>query len=285
MKLHPARTFRLLALVLTGILLVALPLLAKDLQLPSSRFVEVRQIRGKVTYQGRQAKVGDRLTTSGQQIATGVNSSAVLAVDTAIATINVSENSILQVKNLSLAAKGGRVTVLGVPKGQARIQARTLKNPNSRLEISSPSGVAGVRGTVFGVAVDPKGKTGISTLEGAVATTAKGQTVIINGGYSSVVFPGSPPTSPRLTKDKLKYKLESLSAIGNNKIRLICIVDPLNLAFLNNRPIEINQKGKIDAILPAPANSDLRLVVRSPLGEEKYYNLGAKLRKSGVNSQ
>jgi hypothetical protein len=44
------------------------------------------------------------------------------------------------------------------------------------LEISSPSGVAGVRGTVFGVAVDPKGKTGISTLEGAVATTAKGQT-------------------------------------------------------------------------------------------------------------
>ena len=125
------------------------------------------------------------MTKFGQQIATGANSSAVLAVDTAIATINVSENSILQVKNFSLAAKGGRVTVLGVPKGQVRIQARTLKNPNSRLEISSPSGVAGVRGTVFGVAVDPKGKTGISTLEGAVATTAKGQTVRINGGYSA----------------------------------------------------------------------------------------------------
>lgn len=277
MKLSLTQIFKLAALLFVGILLTfSIPLLARDIQLPASRFVEVRQIRGTVTYQGRPARVGDRLTSPGQQISTGRQSSAVLAVDSAIATINVAELTTVQVQNLSIA-NGGRITRLSVPRGQARVQARRLSNPNSRLEISSPAGVTGVRGTVFGVGVGPSGKTGVSTLEGAVATIAKGRTVTVNGGYSSLVFPGDPPTPPKLTRENLKYELTSLSAINQNRVRLICTVDPLNLVFLNDQPLEMDKTGKIDALLPRPANSDYRLVIRSPLGNQESHQIGARL--------
>ena len=272
--------FRLVALLFLGILLTfAIPLLARDIQLPASRFVEVRQIRGTVTYQGRPARVGDRLTSPGQQIVTGRQSSAVLTVDTGIATINVAELTTIQVQNLSMAANGGRITRLSVPRGQARIQARPLTNSNSRLEISSPAGVTGVRGTEFGVGVGPNGKTGVSTLEGAVATTAKGRTVTVNGGYSSLVFPGDPPTPPKLTQENLKYELISLSAIDRNRVRLICTVDPLNLVFLNDQPLEMDKTGRVDTVVPRPANAEYRVVVRSPLGKEELHMIGADLLK------
>ncbi|HAZ45662.1 MAG TPA: iron dicitrate transport regulator FecR [Cyanobacteria bacterium UBA11369] len=279
MKFSLPQFSRLVALLFFGILLTfAIPLLARDIQLPASRFVEVRQIRGTVTYQGRPARVGDRLTRSGQQISTGRQSSAVLAVDSGIARINVAELTTVQVQGLSIA-NGGRITRLSVPRGQARIQARPLTNPNSRLEISSPAGVTGVRGTEFGVGVGPGGKTGVSTLEGAVATTAKGRTVTVNGGYSSLVFPGDPPTPPKLTQENLKYELISLSAIDRNRVRLICTVDPLNLVFLNDQPLEMDKTGKIDTVLPMPANSDYRLVIRTPLGNQESHEIGSALLK------
>ena len=279
MKFSLPQISRLVALLFLGILLTfAIPLLARDIQLPASRFVEVRQIRGTVTYQGRPARVGDRLTRSGQQISTGRQSSAVLAVDSGIARINVAELTTVQVQGLSIA-NGGRITRLSVPRGQARIQARPLTNPNSRLEISSPAGVTGVRGTEFGVGVGPGGKTGVSTLEGAVATSAKGRTVTVNGGYSSLVFPGDPPTPPKLTQENLKYELISLSAIDRNRVRLICTVDPLNLVFLNDQPLEMDKTGKIDTVLPMPANSDYRLVIRTPLGNQESHEIGSALLK------
>lgn len=279
MKFSLPQISRLAALLFVGILLTfAIPLLARDIQLPASRWVEVRQIRGTVTYQGRPARVGDRLTSPGQQISTGKQSSAVLAVDSGIATINVAEFTTVQVQNLSMAANGGRVTRLSVPRGQARVQARPLTNPNSRLEISSPAGVTGVRGTVFGVGVGPNGKTGVSTLEGAVATTAKGRTVTVNGGYSALIFPGDTPTPPKLTEENLKYELISLSAINQNRVRLICTVDPLNLIFLNDQPLEMDKTGKIDTVLPRPANRDYRIVIRTPLGKQEFHDIGARLQ-------
>ncbi|MCC3417477.1 MAG: hypothetical protein JGK28_05805, partial [Microcoleus sp. PH2017_07_MST_O_A] len=68
MKLNRSGISKWLTILFASILITfALPLLAREIQLPGSRWVEVRQVRGSVTYQGRPAKVGDRLTTAGQQ--------------------------------------------------------------------------------------------------------------------------------------------------------------------------------------------------------------------------
>ncbi|MEG3841812.1 FecR domain-containing protein [Microcoleus sp. herbarium14] len=257
----------------------ALPLLAREIQLPGSRWVEVQQIRGTVTYQGRPAKVGDRLTTAGQQISTGKQSSAVLAVDSGIATITVAELSTVQVKGLSVAVGGGRVTLLSVPAGLARVSARRLTNPNSRLEINSPAGVVGVRGTEFAVGVGPEGKAATVLFEGKVDASAQGRTVKIEKGYASVTFPGIPPTPPQAFKENMNYELISLSVISQNKVRCICTVDPLNLVYLNDQPLKMDRTGKIDEVVPRPANSDYWLVVRSPVGNEVSYEIGASLIK------
>ena len=259
---------------------LALPLLAREIQLPGSRWVEVRQVRGSVTYQGRPAKVGDRLTTAGQQISTGKESSAVLAVDTGIATINLAELTTVRVTGLSVAVNGGRVTLLSVPTGLARVSARRLTNPNSRLEINSPGGVVGVRGTEFAVGVGPEGKAATALFEGKVdATSTQGQTVKIEKGYASVTFPGNPPSPPKAFKENMNYELISLSVISPGKVRLICTVDPLNLVYLNGQPLKMDRTGKIDEVVPKPANSDYWLVVRSPAGNEVSYELGASLIK------
>jgi hypothetical protein len=280
MKLNLSNISKWMTILFTGILITfALPLLAREIQLPGSRWVEVRQMRGTVTYQGRPARVGDRLTTAGQQISTGKNSSAVLAVDTGIATISVAELSTVQVKGLSVAVNGGRVTLLSVPAGLARVSARRLTNPNSRLEINSPAGVVGVRGTEFAVGVGPEGKAATVLLEGKVDASAQGQSVKIEKGYASVTFPGNPPAPPQAFKENMNYELISLSVISPGKVRCICTVDPLNLVYLNDQPLKMDRTGKIDEVVPMPANSDYWLVVRTPLGNQISEEIGSSLIK------
>lgn len=280
MKLNSSGISKWLTILFASILITfALPLLAREIQLPASRWVEVRQIRGTVTYQGRPAKVGDRLTTVGQQISTGKQSSALLAVDSGIATISVAELSTVQVKGLSVAASGGRVTLLSVPAGLARVSARRLTNPNSRLEINSPAGVVGVRGTEFAVGVGPEGKAATALFEGTVDASAQGRTVKIEKGFASVTFPGNPPAPPQAFKENLRYELIGLSAISQDKVRLICTVDPLNLVYLNGQPLKMDRTGKIDEVVPMPANSDYWLIVRSPVGNQASYEIGATLLK------
>ncbi|TAG75734.1 MAG: hypothetical protein EAZ23_02085 [Oscillatoriales cyanobacterium] len=128
-----------------------------------------------------------------------------------MATINLAELSTVQVKGLSVAVNGGRVTLLSVPAGLARVSARRLTNANSRLEINSPAGVVGVRGTEFAVGVGPEGKAATALFEGKVDASAQGQTVKIEKGYASVTFPGNPPNPPQAFKENLNYELISLS--------------------------------------------------------------------------
>ncbi|MEG3846270.1 FecR domain-containing protein [Microcoleus sp. herbarium19] len=280
MKLNQSGISKWWTILFASILITfALPLLAREIQLPASRWVEVRQIRGTVTYQGRPAKVGDRLTTAGQQISTGKQSSAVLAVDTGIATISLAELTTVRVTGLSVAGRGGRVTLLSVPAGLARVSARRLTNPNSRLEISSPAGVVGVRGTEFAVGVGPEGKAATALFEGTVEASAQGRTVKIEKGYASVTFPGNPPSPPQAFKENMKYELISLSVISPGKVRCVCTVDPLNLVYLNGQPLKMDRTGKIDEVVSKPANSDYWLVVRSPVGNEVSYELGESLIK------
>jgi hypothetical protein len=77
----------------------------------------------------------------------------------------------------------------------------------------------------------------------------------------------------------MNYELISLSVISPNKVRCICTVDPLNLVYLNGQPLKMDLTGKIDEVVPKPANSDYWLVVRSPVGNEVSYELGASLIK------
>jgi len=250
---------------------------AQSLQVRVDRWLEVRQATGAVTYQqgqtSRNARVGTRLQAIGEAIRTGQGASAVLAVDTGIGFVNISENTTVRVQNLQVTNNGGRITQLQVSGGQARLQVRRFTNPGSRLEIQTPAGVSGVRGTDFGVSVQPDGKTGLVTLEGGVVASAQGQSVAVEAGFQSLVIPGEPPSpAVPLTNDP-GLDLRQLTAEANQTARIVGQVDLVNLVQIENQPLVLDRQGQFDVTVPLPADRSIEAVVTTPLGRRQVYEL------------
>ena len=240
----------------------------------NDRYLEIQQVNGNVTYQGRPARVGDRISAAGEGVNTGPRSSTVLLIDSGVGTINVSERTNLQVQSLYIEPTGGKVTLLALNGGQARLKVRRFTNPHSSLRIKTPAGIAGVRGTEFGVAVGLRGKTQVGTLEGAVATTAQQQTVLVQPNYASTVLPGKPPTPPRLLDKTLYLKvLQGLLKAGHNRVRVIARVDPNNSVYFNGRLLDTREDGYFDIVVPLPASDYIQFAVLNPLGQERVYKL------------
>lgn len=151
---------------------------SQSLTVRVQRWLAVRQISGSVTYfsaeTSRAARRGDRLQAVGDGLSTGEDAAAVLEVDTQIGTVEVAETTKLTVQALDISPSDGRITRLRIDQGQARLKIRPFTNIDSRLEIETPAGISGVRGTEFGLNVSPSGKMGVATLEGSVVTEAQG---------------------------------------------------------------------------------------------------------------
>ncbi len=177
----------------------------------TGRSIEIQEIRGTVTFKGRPAVVGDRLLAPGDEIITGPDSTARLAIDNNIGIVEVAEQTAVRISNLSSSADGEKDTAIFVSRGRVRLSIRktaattpatntsTIFLPNqivslntfsglgkssqvaqktrsartAPIRVETPEGVAGVRGTSFGVSVGPDGKTGVDTIEGAVAVSGQ----------------------------------------------------------------------------------------------------------------
>lgn len=250
---------------------------AQPLQVGIDRWLEVRQITGTVTFtQGqssRPARVGTRLQAVGEIIRTGSASSTVLAIDTGIGSVSVAENTTVRVEQLQMAPNGGRITRLQVTGGQARLQVRPLTNRGSRLEIETPAGVSGVRGTTFGVSVHPDGKTGVATLEGSVVTAAAGQSVAVNTGLQSLVIPGEPPSPPVPITDNTQLSLRVLASVDARTVRVAGQIDPVNLLLIADVPQAVERSGQFDVRVPRLENQRIKAVVITPLGTKQVYEL------------
>jgi FecR protein len=250
-----------------------------------TRWLEVRQTKGSVSVKligssSRVAKMGDRLDQQGEQITTAKGAETMLAIDNGIAIVRLTEETTLQVKQLSVNGSGGYITLLSVPKGMARLQVRPLTNPSTRLQIQTPAGIAGVRGTEFGVGIAPNGRTAIATNEGAVNATAQGQSVLVGGGFFSVVPLGEPPTPPQLSKGDVRLKVESLEVLPETVGRsdgalgrIIGSVEAANIVYLNGQSIDLDKQGAFNQLVKLLPNNRLVVLVRSPFGPQQSYNL------------
>jgi hypothetical protein len=244
-----------------------------------NRWLAVRQFSGNVTYvqpdNARPVRRGDRLQALGDGLTTGRESSATLEVDTQIGTIEVAEDTKLRVQALEVTQTNGRLTRLQVDQGRVRLQIRPFTNPDSLLEIETPAGISGVRGTDFGVNVFPTGKMGVATLEGNVVTSAQGQDVEVPAGYQNVTIPGEPPTQPVpfTNEPSLDYQIERVIRRGIRRILLTGKVDPTSSVLIKGKPQEIDRDGQFNLLLPAPSRLRLAVTVITPLGREQTYDL------------
>jgi hypothetical protein len=267
----------LLSLFFIFLLTFQQALAKNNLQLRVNRYLEVSSIFGNVTYGNQQtsqpANVGTKLQKVGDSISTGKNSRTILALDTEIAFVEVAENTKLQIQKLHSTSNNGKVTELLVTGGQVRLKVRPLNNRESRLEIKTPAGITGVRGTEFGVSVQPSGKTGVATLKGQVVTSAQGKTVSVNKGFQSFVIPGKPPSPPVRLQDDTSLQIKILADMGNQQAKIAGKLDPVNLVILANEPLITNQNGEFEVITALPNNRKIAVSITTPLGKKQKYEL------------
>ena len=258
----------------------AYSLAQQSLQVRVARWLEVQQVANEVTLvhnsTAHSAQIGARLQAVGDSITTGKKSSATLLVDTGVGVIEVAEQTTVRIQRLDIAADNGRITHLEVPTGNARLRVRRFTHKGSELEIQTPVGLSGVRGTVFGVAVQPNGKTGLAVSQGVVRSTAQGQAVEVPGGFQNLTIPGETPSMPvKLTNDtSLHYEFEKIIEGSVRKVRLLGRVDPVNSVFVDGAPQVTDRYGTFKSDLQlVPSYLRIQVVVATPLGKKETYVL------------
>jgi FecR protein len=241
------------------------------------RWLQVQTLSGSVTFQqgktSKAAQLGTRLEAIGDTLTTGKSSSASLAVDTGIGTVNLAESTTIQVNRMETLPSGGMVTLLKILGGQARLQLRPFSNPDSRLEIETPAGISGVRGTVFGVSVQPDGTTGVATLEGRVVAEAQGQSVSIDAGLQSLIVPGQPPTPPTALQENTHLNLISLNLIRRSTVEIVGQIDAVNLLVIETEVQNVDRNGVFTLQRSLPRDRRIAATVITPLGKKQAYEI------------
>ena len=277
----------------------------------SGRSLEIREIRGTVTFKGRQAVVGDRLLVPGDEIITGPNSTARLAIDNNIGIVEVAEKTAVKISSLS-GAGGEKDTAIFVSLGRVRLSigktaattpaanTSTIIPPNqiaslntfsglgklnqiaqqkssartAPVRVETPEGVAGVRGTSFGVSVGPDGKTSVSTIEGAVVVSGRTDSeVVVNAGSATTIFPQTPPVAPSASRRLAQLKVRSLFRLSGDIYRLSGQINPIDLIYVNDEAIKIDRNGNFNIQGILPPSRRLKIVVRGPSVRERHYSL------------
>lgn len=245
----------------------------------SGRALTITQVNGSAQYltasRSRPAAVGDQLTSTRDGVRTGRNASVTLTVDTTIGTITLRENTEVRIKRLALAPDNGRITHLYVPEGQVNLNLRPFTHAGSELDIETPSGVSGVRGTEFGVLVKPDGATGVATRSGEVAATAQTKTVAVQAGYQTLIRPDSPPASPTQIPPEpvFEYRVERVIRRGQRVLLLIGKIDPINQAYVDGELQILKPWGEFGYEALARRNTQVKVTVVTPLGDETDYDI------------
>lgn len=238
------------------------------------RWLKVERFSGSVmTHVDDSHKTieGDLLSEVGHGITTGQRSSAILVLDDGIGNIAVAQNTQVTVQELSILPDGSRVTVLNVPRGQARLQVRRFTHPQSSLEMHTPSGVAAVRGTIFGISVDEEGSTSVGTLEGRVEVSAEAVTVPVDAGMVSILHPGEEPSPARVMDRELDIQWDAHEWQTDN-LYVAGYIDAANTLLVMGEEIPTDRSGYFEKNIPLRRRSTrVVITVQNPVGESRKY--------------
>jgi hypothetical protein len=231
---------------------------------------------GSVVYESNQRRLrawpGLRLQSVGESLETGNNGTATLIVDTAIGFVHVTENTKFSIKTLDRLEDGSKITQLQVLQGQVRLRIRPLTNSKSKLEIHTPTGIVGVRGTEFGVSVQADGRTGVSTLTGRVEASAQNVTTLVAEKQQSLINPQEAPQLSSPLNNNPELRLEN-TIKTDSAVRLIGQVDPTHLLTIEGAVQATDRDGSFNLLIPTMEQSMLSVHIITPLGNKRKYSL------------
>jgi hypothetical protein len=260
--------------------------------------MRVESLRGNVTFEGRPIQVGDCFQPAIGTWVADENSSARLRFDNFRGSLEMDELSEFEIEsladgNVDLFVRQGQVRFsLGrLTRDLARelngeaIALKTLpfsledplltqdRTGDSPFRVRTPTGVAGVRGTSFGVDVGPNGQTGVRTVDGSVSASALGQEVLLGNGQFTVIAPGLAPTAPQPIPADSKFELLVTQPRGSSRVLIHGKIDSPDILLLNGEPVATNPDGSFSLLIPRPASRRLRFVVRGPAVRERVYSI------------
>lgn len=265
-----------------GCLSMGLGLIPRAVQARSIKlngWFRVDQLQGQVIYRRNdqaaplKAWLGQKIWQVGEIFETGPDGKALLALDSGLGTITVERNTRWMVKALHRTGAGGRVTQINVLRGLVHLKVRPMVNPTSRLEIQTPAGITGVRGTEFGVAVQPSGQTGVATLSGQVDAAALGETVAVGQKLQTLIVPQFPPQPPQALRDDPDLKME-LAQWSEREVRLVGTTDPVNVLFVDGTSFDTGSTGAFEILYPLTGQETaITLLSVTPLGNRRKYEI------------
>ncbi|MGD1907129.1 MAG: FecR domain-containing protein [Leptolyngbyaceae cyanobacterium] len=250
----------------------------RSISVQVNRWLSVQSLGGEVWYLNRQgtrrAQTGDLLTVVNDGLRTGSGSTGTLLVDTGIGTIQLLQDTEIRVQRLDYASDNGHITHLYVPRGQVHVNLRRFTHRGSELEIETPAGVSGVRGTEFGVTVQSDGFTGIVTREGAVAVEAQSRQVLVPAGYQTTIRPGEPPLEPLVqSPPTIDYRIDYRTNGSRRWALLIGQVDLVNRVYVNGEQQQLNYWREFVYEVSAVRGTRVEVTVLSPLNERADYDI------------
>ncbi|NEQ42712.1 MAG: FecR domain-containing protein [Leptolyngbya sp. SIOISBB] len=257
------------------------PLWAQNsIDVSGDRSLRVQNFSGNVQYfsagTSYPAQIGDQLTTVGEGVRTGSGSSCTLAVDVGVGTITLRENTELLIRELGFAEDNGRITRLSVPQGNVILNLRRFTHRGSELEIETPSGVSGVRGTEFGIIVHPEDqRTSIATLTGAVFAEAVGTTVDVPDGFQTLMRVGEPPLEPQPipAEPVFEYQIEEAMRDYVRYLVLIGRIDPINQVYVADELQDVTKTGEFRYESLAYRGATVQVNIVTPLGDVTTYDI------------
>jgi hypothetical protein len=128
-------------------------------------------------------------------IHTGASSAVALALADG-SRLRLSSPSQLLVGSITLNAQLEREVSIRLLQGKIESHASPA-GKGSRFDLHTPSGVAGVRGTSFRVALGENEETRLETLLGSVELANEHGAVLVHAGYASVVERSGAPSEPK----------------------------------------------------------------------------------------
>lgn len=147
---------------------------------------------------------------SGDKVWVQQNSQAILQFSDK-STLKLGANTQLDILRLDYEEESKKeVSIFKLLIGKIWATVERLLSQGEKVEVQTPTAIAGVRGTEWIQEVLEDGTTKIWALKGVVLFTSKDKTVEVKEGFQSIVRPGEPPEEPSVIKEIEKFDEETL---------------------------------------------------------------------------
>ena len=201
--------FKKLFIFLLLLMILIVPIFAQT----TKRVARITYLKGNVYVKKAEselwlpAKLKMELS-SGDKIWVQQNSQAILEFSDR-STLKLASNTQLDILKLDRDKDTQKdVSIFKLLLGKVWATVEKILSAGERVEIQTPTAVAGVRGTEWIQQVSEDGTTVVKTLKGVVSFSAKDVTVEVKEGFQSIAKPENPPEKPTPITETEKFDEE-----------------------------------------------------------------------------